>query len=68
VTTRSPIETTTRIATTVDELTDAWAVVMAHVESVGPDPVISITPAWVDEGETRRRIFDVVVSGMVESA
>jgi hypothetical protein len=72
-----PIERTTRYATSVDELGDAWAFVMDHLEKVGPDPEVSIKPFWRmkihdmdrpdydDEAKPPRR-FGVVVSGMVE--
>jgi hypothetical protein len=69
-----PTEVTIRYATTVDTLTDAWAFVMAHLEHVGPDPSIQITPAWIVSvdatlgDETRPpRHFEVVISGMVET-
>lgn len=65
-----PIEVTTRYATSVDDLASAWAFVMARLDSVGPDPDVSITPVWTisadlpDDAEPPRR-FSVVVSGMV---
>ncbi|WP_182377870.1 hypothetical protein [Nocardioides sp. WS12] len=66
----APIEVTTRYATTVDSLADAWQFVMARVDTVGPDPMITISPLWsfsvVDMGEeTPPRQFSVVVEGMV---
>ena len=71
----APIEVTTRYATTVDELTDAFAFVMARLDSVGPDPEVIISPLWItplsemdNEGSFSRRQFSVVVSGMVEEA
>lgn len=69
MTTRSPIETTTRYATTVDSLSDAWAFVMAYVDRVGARPRVVISPvtsfsaAFDDEAQ---EYFEVVVSGMVE--
>lgn len=67
-TTSSPIEVTTRYATTVPELSDAWAFVMDRVDAVGASPQIHITPIWVigrnDEEDYRK--FEVVVEGMVE--
>lgn len=70
----SPIEVTTRYATSVDELADAWAFVMAHLDhpGVGPDPRITISPIWTyssheigDENYRAPRRFEVVVSGMI---
>ncbi|WP_344766256.1 hypothetical protein [Aeromicrobium panaciterrae] len=55
----------------MNELADAWAFVMAHVDSVGPDPNIEIKPIWVyrvaemDDNDDPPRHFSVVVSGMV---
>jgi hypothetical protein len=71
--TRTPIERTTRIASTVETLTEAWAFVMEHVDTVGPDPSIKIDPVWsmpggviLDDEAPWPRHFSVVVSGMVE--
>lgn len=70
-----PIEVTTRYATTVDTLPDAWAFVMAYLDRVGPDPRITINPIHIisvqemyDDGpnDDWARRFEVVVSGMVE--
>lgn len=64
------VEMTIRYATTVDELTDAWAFVMARLDKVGPDPRITISPIWsfsvngTDDQDPPRR-FEVTVSGMV---
>lgn len=65
--TRSPVEMTTKYATTVNELADAWAFVMSKIDQVGPDPSIAINPVWTirdDEGEYPRH-FEVSVLGMV---
>lgn len=63
----APIEVTTRHVTTVNDLTGAWAFVMARLEHVGPDPEVHITPVWViGDDDTSARHFEVVVSGMVE--
>lgn len=62
----APIEVTTRYATSVDELADAWAFVMAHVDKVGADPYIGIKPLWSSGDDFTQRRFEVVVSGMVE--
>lgn len=70
----APIEVTTRYATSVDTLPEAWAFVMGRLDSVGPDPMITIKPCWtisvseMDAPEDREwpRRFEVVVSGMVK--
>jgi len=62
------VEVTTRYATTVDSLSDAWAFVMERVDTVGPDPRIEISPMWTygaDDVEDGLRRFSVVVDGMV---
>ena len=68
----APIEVTTRFATTVDDLTSAWAFVMDRIDRVGPDPSIHIKPLWsysvhdmdrVDDFVPPRQ-FEVVVEGM----
>lgn len=67
----APIEITTRYATSVDDLTDAWAFVMDKLDSVGPDPTVRISPIWtfstadVDTDQRPPRRFEVVVEGMV---
>lgn len=62
------IEVTTRYATNVESLAEAWAFVMDHVDRVGPDPMVMIKPTWyyamapdegVDDGD---RWFSVVVN------
>lgn len=66
----APVEVTTTYTTTVDEITDALAFVMAKLDLVGPAPAIAIDPIGVlsatsfddDEWVTK---FEVVVSGMV---
>lgn len=69
----APVEVTTRFATTVDELSDAWAFIMAKLEDVGPDPSVEISPIWLrpmdfagNDEDPWPRQFSVVVSGMVE--
>lgn len=65
--TRSPVEVTTRFATTVHELSDAWAFVMDKIDQVGPDPSIAINPVWRHNGDgLDPRHFEVAISGMVE--
>lgn len=70
----APIEVTTRYATSVPDLASAWAFVMARIDTVGPDPKITINPIWrisvqdMDSdypGREYPRVFEVVVSGMV---
>jgi hypothetical protein len=64
-----PVEITTRYATSVDSLVDAWHFIMEHLDEVGPDPQVEICPIWTydvsDDLDLPRR-FTVVVSGMVE--
>lgn len=63
---QSPVEVTTRYATTVLDLPGAWAFVMARVDLVGPNPRITINPIDVlDEPEGWRTEFEVEVSGMI---
>lgn len=70
--TRTPVERTTRIATTVETLAEAWSFVMTHIDEVGPDPSIEIGPVWsraadaMDVESPWPRHFSIVVSGMVE--
>lgn len=64
--TLSPIEVTRKYATTVPELTDAFAFVMARIDDVGPDPQVQISPFWSSSDDFTGRKFEVVVSGMVE--
>jgi hypothetical protein len=47
-----PVEVTTRYATTTETLPEAWAFVMEHLDSVGTDPTIHVSPVWdlVDAG------------------
>lgn len=62
----APIERTTRYATSVDDLGEAWAFVMSHIDSLGESPSVAIKPYWrVFETDTLRR-FEVVVEGMEE--
>ena len=63
-----PVEVTTRYATTVETLAEAWVFVMERVDSVGPNPRIEISPTWTygaDDVEDGLRRFSVVVDGMV---
>lgn len=68
----SPIEVTRKFATTVEELADAWAFVMEHIDEVGDSPRITISPVWSfdwndagrDDAPTPPRHFGVSVSGM----
>lgn len=63
----SPVEVTTRYVTSVGDLAGAWAFVMARLESVGPDPEVSIKPVWIiGDDDHSARYFEVVVSGMVQ--
>jgi hypothetical protein len=63
----SAVEVTTRYATRVGDLSAAWSFVMEKMDQLGADPSIKITPAWrYPDGMESHRVFDVVVSGMVE--
>lgn len=63
--TATPIARTVKYATTVPDLADAWAFVMAWVDSCGADPHIEIRPYWrVNQDGPEARRFEVVVSGM----
>lgn len=60
-------ERTTKYATTVDDLAGAWRFVMAHVDDVGPNLSIHVTPMWVyGDNDDGTRKFEVAVSGMTE--
>lgn len=62
-----PVEVTTSYVTTVDDLTTAWAFVMAHIDTLGPDPHIDVAPVtWDHDSDQQRRRFEVSVSGMVQ--
>jgi hypothetical protein len=69
----APVERTTRYATSVDDLGEAWAFVMSRIDSVGPDPTVTIKPYWRiavglpgDETPPSERRFEVLVEGMEE--
>jgi hypothetical protein len=71
------VEVTTRYATSVQTLSEAWAFVMERIDSVGPNPSIQIVPLWgfseedenADEDDyTLERWFSVVVSGAENEA
>lgn len=72
----APVEVSTRYATTVETMTDAWEFVMSRIDLVGPDPSVTISPYWrvnmelmMDdsvEEQAMPRCFTVVVEGMVE--
>lgn len=61
------VAVTTRYAMWVDEMTQAWAFVMEHLELVGPDPSVKITPHMTvhveDQDEEPKRRFSVVIEG-----
>ena len=63
------VEVTTRYATNVRTLPEAWAFVMDRLDAVGPDPRIEITPTWIySDSSDGKRWFVVVVDGMVPEA
>lgn len=68
-------EVTTRFARGgLEDLTAAWAFIMEHIDKVGGDPTIEISPVWsadYDDIGVRPdapwvRTFSAVVSGMTE--
>lgn len=70
--TDSPTEYTARYAKVVESIQDAFVFVMAHMEKVGPDVQVVISPVWSHEHDEAgdvidaRRVFEVSVSGMIE--
>ncbi|MCL2463599.1 MAG: hypothetical protein FWF28_00825 [Micrococcales bacterium] len=66
------VERTVKFATTVDDLPAAWAFVMDHMDDLGPDPQITISPVWqandsppLDSDFAMVRRFEVAASGTV---
>jgi len=60
----------TRYMKTVDDLAEAWQFIMTHVDAVGPDVQIIVSPEWEcdheHEGECEPvRRFLAVVEGSV---
>lgn len=54
------------------ELAEVWAFIMAHVDKVGPDPTIEVSPTWsvpvmpdqyANEDSQQIRTFDVIIQG-----
>jgi len=67
----SAVEVTTSYATTVPELTDAFAFVMDRLERVGPNPEVRISLVFIigmdsSDDEPTSREFEVTVRGMTE--
>ena len=63
----TPVEVTTKYATSVPTLPEAWAFVMARIDQVGDSPSVRINPIWrYSDDEDGTRVFEVVVEGMVE--
>ncbi len=69
------VEYTAKYATVVDEINEAFVFIMAHLDKVGAEPSIWITPMWLvdhalnDDGEQVHVSvckFEVVVSGSFE--
>lgn len=63
---KSPVEIVTTYSTQVDELSEAWTFVMDHLDKLGDDPSIHITPVFSyceDHGD--ERYFEVTVMGRV---
>ena len=74
---KRPVEYTARYATAVNSVQEAFAFVMEHLDKLGNDPSVDITPIWlVIDGENELtgepvhvhvRLFEVSVSGSFES-
>lgn len=64
------VEKTTKYATSVDSLPEAFAFVMSKIDDLGESPSIYINPIWVYGGDEEggKRKFEVAVDGMVEVA
>ena len=60
------IEVTTKYATTVSDLTQAWSFIMEHIDKVGTHPSVNIHPIWVFEDKEEHRALEVSVEGMIE--
>lgn len=65
MTERPPVERRTTFATTVLNLGDAFAFVMAHLEQVDELIEIEIRPTWSSDDSIGKR-FSVSVSGVAE--
>jgi hypothetical protein len=63
---RPPIERTTRYATTVLGLDEAFAFVMGNLERVDDLLEVTIKPVWSSEDDFESKRFTVVVAGMAE--
>lgn len=62
------VEVTTKYATTVNTVQDAFVFVMEHLDDVvGSGPSIHISPFWIinDDNSTERQ-FEVSIQGMIE--
>lgn len=68
------VEVTTEYRTVVDELTQAFAFVMEHLDQLGDEPSIEIEPCstWIMDEEDSESVFrpsthtfEVIVSGTV---
>lgn len=58
------VEVTTRYCTNVTDMGAAWAFVMEHVDNVGPNPSIEISPVmFFADGTTYK--FEVMVEGTI---
>lgn len=58
------VEITTRYCTNVVDMAAAWAFVMEHVDNVGPNPSIEISPVlFFQDGSTYK--FEVMVEGTI---
>lgn len=63
---RPPVERTTRYATTVQTLDEAFAFVMGNLERVDDLLNITISPVWSSSEDFETKRYSVVVEGMAE--
>lgn len=63
---RPPIEKTTKFATTVHGLDEAFSFVMSKLNEVDDVLNIEITPIWSSADDFTNKRFGVAISGMIE--
>lgn len=61
----SATEVTTRYATNVNTIPEAWTFIMAQLDNLGPAPSIHITPVWTVDSDNDTT-FDVSVEGTTQ--
>lgn len=60
------IEVTTKYATTVSNLTEAWSFIMEHIDKVGLFPSVNIHPIWIFKDNEEYKELEVSVEGTIE--